>query len=85
MENLVKNCNFISSKDADEEYVMHSKSGNIRKRKKAAINPKNEDDKCFQDAATVALNHEEIKREPQRISQIKPFINKDNCNGIKYP
>ena len=64
---------------------MHSKSDNIRKRKKAAINPNNEDDKCFQDPATVALNHEEIKRDPQRISQIKPFINKNNCNGIKYP
>ena len=29
--------------------------------KKAKINPKNEDEKCFQYATTVALNHEEIK------------------------
>ena len=29
-----------------------------RKKKKAIINPKNEDDKCFQYAATVALNYE---------------------------
>ena len=28
--------------------------------KKATINPKNEDDKCFQWAATAALNYEEI-------------------------
>ena len=31
------------------------------KKKKATINPKNTDDKCFQYEATVALNYEEIK------------------------
>ena len=49
--------------------------------KKATVNPQNESaksDKCFQYAATVALNHEQIKRDPQRISRIKPFINKYN-------
>ena len=30
------------------------------KNKKATINPKNNDDKCFQYALTVALNYEEI-------------------------
>ena len=31
MENSVKNCiNFISSKDAEEERVLHSSSGNIK-------------------------------------------------------
>ena len=34
--------------------------------------------------ATVALNPEEIKSDPQRISKIKPFINKYKWNGIKY-
>ena len=117
---------FISSKDAEEERVMHSSSDNIKsksysdanevtdelfeslcsryqvnietsirgndfifgsvqflyykchkvnfkrggshidfpdwiKKKKATINPKNTDDKCFQYTATVALNYEEIK------------------------
>ena len=33
----------------------------------------------------MALNHEETKRDPQRISKIKPFINKYNWKGIKYP
>ena len=32
------------------------------KNKKATINPKNNDDKCFQYALTVALNHEQIKK-----------------------
>ena len=31
------------------------------KKKKAKMNPKNEDDKCFQYAITVALNHDEIE------------------------
>ena len=55
------------------------------KKKKATIILKYEDDKCFQYAATVTLNHEDIKRNPQRISKIKPFINKYDWNGIKYP
>ena len=42
--------------------------------KKATINPKNNDDKCFQYALTVPLNHEQIKKDPQRITKIKPFI-----------
>ena len=47
--------------------------------KKATINPKNKkDNKCFQYALTVALNHEKIKDHAGRISKIKPFINKYN-------
>ena len=37
------------------------------KNKKATINPKNNDDKCFQYALTVALNYEKFKKDPQRI------------------
>ena len=83
---------FISSKNAEEEPVMHSRSENIEftfdsvhlmyyewhkvnfkcdssyidspdwmKKKKAAINPKNTDEKCFQYTATIALHYEEVK------------------------
>ena len=55
------------------------------KNKKATINPKNEDDKCFQYAATAALNYEEINCNPERTSNIKSFINKYNLEGINYP
>ena len=49
------------------------------KNKKATINRTNKKDKkCFQYAVTVTLNHEEIKKYPQRITKIKPFINKYN-------
>ena len=37
------------------------------KNKKTTINPKNNDDKYFQYALIVALNCEQIKKDPQRI------------------
>ena len=46
----------------------------MAKNKKATINPKNIDDKCFQYAITVALNFEQIKSHLERISNIKRFI-----------
>ena len=39
---------------------------------------KNTGDKCFQYAAAVALNYEEIQSHPERVSSIKSFINKYN-------
>ena len=47
---------------------------------KSNINPKNKDNKCFQYSITVALNHRKIKNHPERISNIKPFI--DNYKSI---
>ena len=44
------------------------------KQKKATINQKNDDDKCFQYAITVALNREQIKSHPERTSNIKPLL-----------
>ena len=35
--------------------------------KKATINPKNNDNKCFQYAIAVTLNHEQIKNHSERI------------------
>ena len=55
------------------------------KKKKATINAKNTDGKCFPYSATVALNYEEIESHPERVSSIKPFINKYNWKGINYP
>ena len=34
-------------------------------KKNATINPKTEDDKCFQNALMVALNYEEIESHPE--------------------
>ena len=55
------------------------------KDKKSTINPKNNDHKCFQYAITLALNLDKIKRDSQRISKIKPFINQYNWKDIDFP
>ena len=31
------------------------------------------------------LNYEEIKKDPKRITKIKHFVNKYNCEGINFP
>ena len=36
----------------------------------------------FSVRATVRLNYEEIESYPERVSSIKPFINKYNWEGI---
>ena len=55
------------------------------KNKKSTINPKNNDDKCCQYAITLALNLDKIKKDPQRVSKIKPFIEKYNWEDIYFP
>ena len=55
------------------------------KDKKSAINPKNNDYKGFQYAVTAALNRDKIKKDPQRVSKIKPFIDQYNWNDIDFP
>ena len=56
------------------------------KSKKTTINPINKkDNKCLQYAVTVALNYEEIQKDLQRITKVKPFINKYNLKGINFP
>ena len=53
------------------------------KNKKSTINPKNNDNKCFQYAIT--LNYDKIDRNPQMISKIKPFIDNYNWKDIDFP
>ena len=55
------------------------------KNKNATINLKNNDDKYFQYALTVALNYEQIKNHSERISKIKPFINQYDWKEINFP
>ena len=55
------------------------------KNKLSTINPKNNDYKYFQYAITVALNHDKINKDLQRVSKIKPFIDQYNWNDIDFP
>ena len=51
---------------------------------KKTINSKNDDDNCFQYAITVALNHEQIKRDPQRMTVVRPIISQSEWKAIKF-
>ena len=53
--------------------------------KRATINPKNKDNKCFQYSITVALNDQKIERHPEIISNIRPHIDQYNWEGIEVP
>ena len=55
------------------------------KDKKSTINPKNNDQKCFQYAVTLALKLDNINKHPQIISKIKPFTDQYNWKDIDFP
>ena len=55
------------------------------KHKKATINPKSKDNNSLRDAITAALNHEKIKHNSERISNLKPFFGQYNWEGIEFP
>ena len=63
----------------------HNESSDWIKKKNTITNPKNTDNKCCQYVVTVTFYYEEIKWNPERVSNIKPFINKYNWKGINYP
>ena len=53
----------------------------LRGKKEAVINGYND----FQNALDDALNYQNIEKDPQRISKLKPYINKYNWEGIDFP
>ena len=60
-------------------------SPKLLKDKKSTINPKNNDNKRFQYAVTLALNLDKIEKDSQRVSKIKLFIEKYNLEDIDFP
>ena len=60
-------------------------SPNWIKNKKGTINPKHEDDKCFIYAIIALLNHHKIDNLPERISNLKPYTNSYNWQGLEFP
>ena len=68
----------------------YTDSPKLLKGKKSTINPKNNDNKCFQYAVTLALNLDNIDNHnldnhPERVSKIKPFIEKHDWENIDFP
>ena len=55
------------------------------KNKNVTINQKNDDNKCFQYALTVALNYQKTKNNSERITKIIPFIDQYNWKEINFP
>ena len=55
------------------------------KDKKSTRNPKNNDHKCFQYVATLALNFDNIDDHPEKISKIRPFIDQCNWKDRDFP
>ena len=53
----------------------------LRSKKQAIING----DNCFQNAINDSLDYQRIKKDPQRISKQKPYINQNNWNDLKFP
>ena len=54
-------------------------------RKKAIINPKNADNKCFKWAVIAGSRWEEIGKDPERISKLRRYETEFDWNEISYP
>ena len=64
---------------------LYIKSPEWLENKRATINPKTNDDKCFRYGQTVALDYDKIVNHPERISNTEPFIDKYNWKDIDFP
>ena len=53
----------------------------LRNKKAAIFNG----DNCFQNAVNDAAKYQNIKKDPQRISKIKPYISQYNWKDIEFP
>ena len=56
-------------------------SGWLKSKNKTIISGDND----FENALDDALNYQNIKTNPERISKLKPYINKYNWEGIEFP
>ena len=95
LETKMKESSYIFERIELLEYHFHKislnrgssfiKSHEWIRNKGVTINPKNKDNKCFQYAITAALNHQNINHNPERISNLKPFINNCSWKDIVFP
>ena len=65
---------------AEKKFSEVNSLGWIRSKKEAIINVDNN----FQNALDDALNYQNIEKDPQKISKLKPYINKNNWEGIEF-
>ena len=72
------NCHYFAVKNLLEL----NSSGWLRAKKEAIINNNKNN---FEDTLDDALNYQNIEIRPERISKLKPCINKYNWEGIDFP
>ena len=81
----VESLNYIFHKVDLKRSASYIETPDWIKKKKATINVKNDDDKCFQYSVTVALNYDEIEKHHQRVNKVKQFINQYDWSEINFP
>ena len=54
-------------------------------RRKAIINPQNDDEECFKWAVIAALEWSNIKFNPECMSNLRKFANNYDWSGLKFP
>ena len=59
---------------------LYSSEG-LRSKKELITN----EDNCFQNVLNDSLDYQKIKKDPQKISKLKPYINQYNWKDIKFP
>ena len=74
MNKIIRQLVLISSLKRGKSYI---RSPEWVLNKRAIVNPKNKD-KCFQESIIVALNHQNIENHPERVSNIRPFVDQYN-------
>ena len=76
------NCYYFAIKNLSELNSL----GWLRSKKEAIINNNNNNNNNnFQNALDGSLNYQTIKKDPQRISKLKTYINTYDWEGIKFP
>ena len=75
MNKIIRQLVLISSLKRGKSYI---RSPEWVLNKRAIVNPKNKDNKCFQESIIVALNHQNIENHPERVSNIRPFVDQYN-------
>ena len=53
--------------------------------KKAIIKAQNNDEECFKWAVIAALEWSEIKSHPERVLNLRKFVNNYDWSGLKFP
>ena len=94
LEKSMKGSDFVFDYVESLNYIFHKidlKSGGSYietpkwiKKKKVTINVEDEDDKCFQYSVTVALNYDKIRKNHQRVSRVKKFINQYDWSRTNF-